>query len=147
MAQNESKLIDDILNTENPKEAVDLINTITNKELLHKIAMWYNWDMGFDIPNAIITNHYCDLGTAVMIFYLADGFCYFDDVALNSGSKTWSEFLRLLYKRISRQDFFTEDIASEPQISKAQVFKLKKSNPDIPTALLEKRNGVVISYA
>lgn len=32
------------------------------------IAQNYNWDDGFDIPQAIVGNKYCDLGTALMEF-------------------------------------------------------------------------------
>ena len=41
---------------------------------MHIIAANYNWDNGFEIPYNIINNKNCDLGTALMIFYDADGY-------------------------------------------------------------------------
>lgn len=63
-----------LLYSENKKDTIDDIKSITDSELLHVIAGNYNWDNGFEIPYNIIKNKNCDLGTALMIFYDADGY-------------------------------------------------------------------------
>jgi hypothetical protein len=146
MQQNEASVIDKVLFSDDITSSVEDIKTIVNKELLHLIALKYNWDNGFGMPRAIIDNKYCDLGTAISLFYLADGYSYLNSENSSSApnNKEWEDFMEAIYNKIVDNAFLTSEIASEPTISKVQVFKLKKKHPNLPDALFAKREGITI---
>ena len=56
------------------KDVKETLSSCTNSATLHVYAFNYNWNDGFDLPQTIIDNPACTLGTALMIFYLADGY-------------------------------------------------------------------------
>ncbi|SHK35506.1 protein of unknown function [Clostridium cavendishii DSM 21758] len=118
------------------------INKINDPIALHIIACKYNWDDGFNIPKLIIENKNCDLGTASMIFYDADGYAFLngnnEDESANL--KEWFSFLSYLYGKIFNGEFVSKSIQYTPELTKVQIYKLKKVNPSIPGILL---NGVV----
>lgn len=99
----------------------------------------YNWDNGFDIPNFIIDNERCDLGTALMLFYYADGYRMLDDeLGFSSSSLTkWKEFLEKLYAMIINKNFKEQNIVFNPPLTKVQLYKLKRNNINIPKIFLE----------
>ena len=74
MEKSKKAYVYKLLYSEDKDYTVSEIKGITNSELLHIIAGNYNWDNGFEIPYSIINNENCDLGTALMIFYYADGY-------------------------------------------------------------------------
>ena len=74
MEKSKKEYVYELLYSEDKDYTVSEIKGITNSELLHIIAGNYNWDNGFEIPYSIINNENCDLGTALMIFYDADGY-------------------------------------------------------------------------
>lgn len=69
-------------NTNNDEEK-RRISHIKDPEVLYVYAYNYNWDNGFDIPQAVLDNKNCDLGIALLIFYRADGFGYLTDKSDN----------------------------------------------------------------
>ena len=54
-----------------------------DQEILYVYAYNYNWDNGFDIPQTVLDNEKCDLSTALLIFYRADGLSYLQDKSDN----------------------------------------------------------------
>ena len=87
----------------------------------------YNWDNGFKIPKKILLKDCCDLSTALMIFYSADGVRYLQNKdEKNDNLKEWSVFIKDLYDMILENRFIKSDIKFVPPLSKVQVFKLKK---------------------
>jgi len=88
----------------------------------------YNWDDGFDIPRKIISKDCCELSTALMIFYLADGIRYLEnkDEVQNSNLAVGESFLQELHSQIMNGKFVEGDIFFEPPMSKVQLYKLKK---------------------
>jgi hypothetical protein len=48
-----------------------------NPLFLKEYVIAYNWDDGFDVPNAIADNEYYDLGTALILFLLAEGMSFY----------------------------------------------------------------------
>ena len=74
MDNSKKEYVYKLLYSEDKKDTIDEIKCITDSELLHIIAANYNCDNGFEIPYNIINNKNCDLGTALMIFYDADGY-------------------------------------------------------------------------
>ena len=66
----------------------------------------YNWDDGFDLPGRIISDENCDLALALQIFYLGDGFTYFQTYAHNiGGNKEWFCFIDYLYQEIKNGNY------------------------------------------
>lgn len=117
---------------------------IRDSLFLHIIADNYNWDDGLEIPSAIINNPYCDLGTALMIFYLAEGEAILD-LKLDRGVfGEWEEFVFALYDMILNDKFKYKNISYAPALSKVQLYKLKKKNQNAPAVFLEKTPGDIV---
>lgn len=114
--------------------------------LLHDIAKELDWECGFKIPEQIINNKNCDLGTALLSFYLAGGDELLNDVKffeekkideddiIGSDCKT---FIINLYYRILKRDFKTQIIKYDPEWTKVQIYQLRKANPTIDEIFIE----------
>lgn len=106
-------------------EELDIIN---DSQRLHQFAIDYNWDDGFDIPRKIIEKECCELSTALMMFYLADGIRYLEnkEEAQKSSLKEWLKFTEDLYAKIVNGEYKVGNILFEPPLSKVQKYKLQK---------------------
>lgn len=116
MLQNDSKndVLKEIEKTENP-------------ETLYIFSCNYNWDDGFDIPKKILNNRYCELSTALAIFYFSDGIRYLENKKYNcDDSKKWFNFVKNLYKDIISEKFVKGNIKFIPPLNKVQLCKLRK---------------------
>ena len=98
-----------------------------NPNMLHVLACHYNWDDGFEIPRAILDNSCCELATALMMFYLADGETYLTEKSGNPKLPAWSEFIEKLYSDIKAGKYRTGDITFSVPLTKIQLYKLSKS--------------------
>lgn len=110
------------------KDILEELDSIEQADFLHIYMANYNWDNGLDIPRKIIEKDGCELGTALMIFYLADGVRYLEnkEEVKNSGLTEWSSFIQELYIQIMNNKFVQGEIFFEPSMSKVQLYKLKK---------------------
>lgn len=135
-----------LLYSKNKQESIDEINCIKDSVLLHIIAGNYNWDNGFEIPYSIINNNYCDLGTALMIFYDADGYRILDnrEEVKNPNLKEWGNFISETEEKILNNKFVLKKIKFIPPLTKVQIFKLKKNNPSIANVFIEESEGDLI---
>ena len=135
-----------LLYSEDKDYTVSEIKGITNSELLHIIAGNYNWDNGFEVPYSIINNENCDLGTALMIFYDADGYRVLEcqDELKNSNLEEWTHFIKELHKNILSNKYKVNNIKFIPPLTKVQIFKLKKSNSNINDVFLQESKGEVV---
>lgn len=139
MKDSDIKLIEEVLYSENVLSALRTIKSIVDKEILHAIAVKYNWDDGFEIPTAIIRHEKCDLSTALFIFYLADGYRFLanqNDVN-ESSNVIWKDFSNELYRKIIDNEFTTQEISFTPPLTSVQAFKLRKQNRQIPACFFE----------
>lgn len=109
------------------EEVFDLISRIDDSEVLHLIAINYNWDDGIEIPQMILDNKHCELATALTIFGLAEGFEYLDDKSALDYDKELKSFVTDLYERIINRKFIQGEIKYNPQLTKVQIYKLKKT--------------------
>lgn len=93
----------------------------------------YNWDDGFDLPGRIISDENCDLALALQIFYLGDGFTYFQTYAHNiGGNKEWFCFIDYLYQEIKNGNYQKTGHHYRIPLSRVQRYQLAKNNiPDI----------------
>lgn len=63
---------------------------------LENIIGEYNWDDGFAVPREILNSLDCDLALALKIFYLADGYAYFNEPAEQTAFDEWKLFVSTL---------------------------------------------------
>lgn len=127
MYYNEGFLKDLIYN-KSKREVLNTLDEIEEAETIHIFMNNYNWDDGFEIPKKILSNTCCELSTALMIFYLADGIRFLEDKdnVKESYLVEWSSFLQELYNQIMSGKFKKGDILFKPPVSKVQAYKLKK---------------------
>ena len=143
MDNSKKEYVYKLLYSENKKDTIDKIKSIIDSELLHIIAGNYNWDNGFEIPYNIINNKNCDLGTALMIFYDADGYRVLEnkEELKNSNLKEWANFISEIEEQLLKNKFKVNHIKFILPLTKAQIFKLKKNNPNITKVFIEKTYG------
>lgn len=115
------------LYNDSSESAIKYINILNDEESLFVYANNYNWDNGFDVPKAIINNPACSLSIALLLFYLADGITYLSTKKYNENLPEWSNFISFLYERIISNSFTVGKVSFKPDLSKIQLFKLKKS--------------------
>lgn len=134
---NEIKKIEETFDIKLP---LDYINKTTDNRKLHDIAIDYNWDDGLEVPNCILNNENCDLGTALMLFELAGGYDeYFCDI---HGDKNYlphdmHNFILNLKSRIENRDFKNQSINYIPNLTKTMQYKIKKIDPNIDNIFIE----------
>ena len=130
------ELLYDIFQKEDA-DLFDFISATTDSILLHMIAGNYNWDDGFEVPQYIIQNKNCDLGTALMIFELAEGYIlYFEELEIDDND-VWFKFVTELKDNIEKGLYSKKSIQYIPELSRADKYKLKKTFPDIPDVFLD----------
>lgn len=107
-------------------QAVKFVEGLEDEESLFVYASEYNWDNGFDVPQAILQNKNCSLNVALLVFHSADGILYLEDKSSAEGTRRWLSFVSGLYKRILKGEFPKGKMPFDPQLSRVQAYKLKK---------------------
>lgn len=124
------------------KEKVQsIIPHIDDQELLYVYAYNYNWDNGFEIPQLILDNDKCNLSTALLIFYRADGASYLCNKYDNEDLTQWTFFIKRLYESIFNRKYKNGNIEYKIPLSKVQMFKLKKILSEKENIFIENING------
>ena len=132
MDNHQLQEISDILYTESNAKTVSYIKSLQTEDELFVLLDNFNWDNGFEVPQAVINHSKCTLSIALLAFYRADGIRYLLDAEaafVNSSSKEWEEFVKDVYDRIIRRKFPDGNISFRPEITRIQKFKLKKLKP------------------
>lgn len=119
-------IIQDLLYNKPLHDVEAFLISCRESDILHIYAYNYNWNNGFEIPMVIIENPSCSLSTALMVFFLADGYRYLTEKHEASDIPEWLNFVSHLYNRIIIGSFTNSAIAFSVPLSKVQVFKLKK---------------------
>lgn len=114
------------LYNDSTESSIKYVNSIKDEETLFVYANNYNWDNGFETPTSIINSPVCTLSIALLIFHLADGITYLETKSPNESLPEWSNFITALYKRIISDEFKTGKVSFVPELTKVQLFKLKK---------------------
>ncbi|CEK36561.1 hypothetical protein UMC2_34311 [[Clostridium] sordellii] len=142
---NLRKEIEGLLYSTDKENTLEKIKEIEDNIKLHILASNYNWNNGFEIPTAILSNKNCDKATALVLFFDADGIRVLEDIkeVENSKLKEWSNFIISLYKRINDDDFNSEVIKFIPNLSKVQIFRIKKKNPNINKSFIVGTKGIL----
>ena len=128
MENKDISLLEELLHNTNKEDTISRIKNIDNPIILHCFAANYNWNNGFDIPNAILENKDCDLGTGLLMFHYVDGYRLLEssEEVSNSLLQEWKVFILKLQNKIMNLEFKTQNISFSPELTKIQIFKLKK---------------------
>ena len=144
MDAEQLKKLSDILYFESKAEAVKLIQSINSEDELFVLLDNYNWDNGFEVPEAIITHPNCTLPIALLAFYRADGIRYLfeeEDTFKNRLSKSWDIFIKKVYDNLLKERYPSGSISYQPEITTIQKFKLKKLHLNINSFILDGVSG------
>jgi hypothetical protein len=95
--------------------------------MLHKMALDYNWDDGFAFPQAIADHPNCDLAVALELFWWADAI----SVLLGEANEyernaEWRSFCNVLTQRLLDGHYVRGSVAFEIPLSKTQIYKYRK---------------------
>lgn len=89
----------------------------------------YNWDNGFDFPRQVIAHSTCDLAMALKVFYLADGYGYFQKPVCKFDNTTeWYMFIDTLYHAICNGQYPRTEHHYKIPLSKIQIYKLSRNH-------------------
>lgn len=122
-------------------EIKTIISQIEDQEFLYAYMYNYNWDNGFEIPQAVLDNDNCDLSIALLIFYRADGLRYLVDKSDNVNLPQWQPFIKKLYDAILSGRYQRGKIAFKVQLSKVQLYKLSKGLKEQEKIFIENIEG------
>lgn len=140
MDTEQLKKLSDILYSESNAEAVKQVKSIKTEDELFVLLGNYNWNNGFEVPEAIINHPHCTLPIALLAFHRADGMQYLfegEDVFANRLSKSWENFIKEVYDKILKKQYPNGSISFQPEITKIQKFKLNKLNPNLDSFILD----------
>ena len=129
-----------ILYSENNAEDVKLVKSIDSEDELFVLLDNYNWDNGFEVPEAIINHPNCTLSVALLAFHRADGIQYLlegEAVFANRLSQSWENFIKEVCDKILRKQYPNGSISFQPEITKIQKFKLNKLNSNLDSFILD----------
>lgn len=144
MDAEQLKRLSNILYSESMAEAVKLVQSINAEDELFILLDNYNWDNGFEVPEAIITHPKCTLSIALLAFYRADGIRYLvegEDAFANPLSKSWETFIKKVYDNLLKERYPSGSISYQPEITNIQKFKLKKLHPNLSSFILDGVSG------
>lgn len=71
---NNMKFLTNILFSEDITRALEQVQSINSSEQLFILLDNYNWDNGFDLPQAVLDNPACTNAVALLAFDRADGY-------------------------------------------------------------------------
>ena len=120
------KAIEQLLYSCDNDETMKALKNCEDNEFLYVYMYNYNWDNGFEIPEIVMGNSNCDLSTALLIFYCADGITYLENEHSETLLGKWKDFLDKLYSKIISGEYSESDIKFKVPLSKIQLYKLKK---------------------
>ena len=129
-----------ILYSESNDKAVELVKSINSEDELFVLLDNYNWNNGFEVPEAIITHPNCTLSVALLAFHRADGIQYLlegEAIFANRLSKSWKDFIKEVYDKILKKNYPKGSISFQPEITKIQKFKLNKLNLNLDSFILD----------
>lgn len=146
MDKKDINFLEELLYNMDENSVISQLGNIDNPLMLHIFAANYNWNSGFGVPKALIENEQCDLGTGLLLFHYADGFRMLEnpEEVSNSALEEWKDFLLNLYNKLINLDFKTQNISFEPELTKIQIYKIRKNNPNIPDLLISKSPGKLV---
>lgn len=74
-----------------------------------------------------MANKYCTLSVALLLFRAADGLTFLQDQSSADALPEWKNFIAMLYEQIINRKFVSGKASYNPNLSKVQEYKLKKT--------------------
>ena len=126
---NEYKIVEELIYNKSRGEVLMALDNIDCSKVLHLFMTLYNWDDGFEIPSKVLSKNCCELSTALLIFYQAEGIRYLlcKENFQKNGLTMWTSFVQNLYERIMRGAFQIGEIPFVPPVNKVQIYKIEKA--------------------
>ncbi len=139
----EKKQIDQIQYEEDIEKIISIAKASSNPCFLQQYAIAYNWDDGMALPNAIANNEYCDLGTALTLFWLAEGMSYYlKEVDRNVYNNDWADFCEMIVDKLNSSVYANGLVSFKPDINRLTLHKYIKAG--IPSVLYQEVIGASI---
>ena len=135
----EKKLIDKIQYEKDIEKVISIAKESRNSCFLQQYALAYNWNDGMALPTAIANNEHCDLGTALTLFWLAEGMSYIlKEVERNEYNSEWADFCEMIATNIINRVYVSGQVTFKPNINKLAQHKYQKAG--IPSILYQEVN-------
>ena len=125
------EVIEKLLYSSDSDETKKVLKNCEDNKFLFVYMYNYNWDNGFEIPEVVMNNSDCDLSTALLMFYRADGIAYLENKNSKISLEKWKDFSDKLYSKIICGEYSESDIKFKAPLSKIQLLKLRKGLSDI----------------
>ena len=124
----DKKIISKHIYNDNESQAIKQIRSISDEESLYVYAFNYNWDNGFEIPTEIISNKYCTISVALLMFHLAEGVSFLmNKDTINTADDDLKRFITLLYDNVINKRYPCGKVAFDPGLTKVQEYKILKN--------------------
>ncbi|MCX4030236.1 DUF4274 domain-containing protein [Endozoicomonas sp. SM1973] len=137
-SEAEDKIIDTLLyEFRELSDALNDINSLGETALFEFIEN-YNWDDGFELPQAIVHHPSCDLALALEMFWLSESFNWLEFDEPEDSERKWYEFSRKLLEKILDGDYKlggNRFIGVDKYFSKVDLHIWKKRG--LPSVLFE----------
>lgn len=139
----EKNQIDKIQYEDDIERVTSIAKASRNPSFLQQYAINYNWDNGLELPITIANNRFCDLGTALTLFWLAEGMSYFSgEVKRNDYNNDWADLCELLIQRLADNFYSIGPVSFKPSINKVTALKYEKAG--VPSVLFQEVHGASI---
>ncbi len=127
--ETERALLDTLLYEEDDLEVrLGAVRSSSNPFFLNKYAVEYNWDDGTEIPQAIADHECCDLGTALALFWRADGISVLQgEVQRTEHNGDHVDLCRSLIKRLERAEYKLGPTGFDPEVNRVWAYKYEKA--------------------
>lgn len=136
----EQKQIDQIQYEEDIEKIISIAKVSSNPCFLQQYAMEYNWNDGMALPNTIANNEHCDLGTALTLFWLAEGMSYYlKEVERNEYNNDWADFCEMIADKLNSGVYANGPVSFKPSVNKLSLYKYNKAG--IPPVLYQEVVG------
>ncbi|QCK15581.1 DUF4274 domain-containing protein [Mangrovivirga cuniculi] len=137
----EKHLINSFEGNNNLKKWIKSIKESNNPFFLKESAETYNWDDGFELPSIIANHPYCDKGTALTLFWLAEGIVYHKgEIAKDEYNGDWVNFCEMIGDKLINETYKEGAVSFNPGLSRVSIYKYKKCG--IPEAPYKPVEGV-----
>jgi len=147
MENIELEIIEKLLYSSENEEIKEVLRKCAHNTFLYVYMYNYNWDDGFEIPEIVMNNSNCDLSTALLMFYRADGITYLENKNSETLLGKWKYFLDKLYSKIISGEYSESDIKFKVPLPKIQLFKLKKGLSDIEEIFIREVGTIDLEIA
>ena len=129
---------------ENPIPDFEIFKSLSAGEQ-YLLASEYNWDDGVIVLDWIIDSPKCDMGTAIMIFWMAEPDYYFDYTidSVDEWAKDVWELLQKIITKMRNEEFVESKFEFNPSKNGYQTkWESAKGIWTLPSVLIEGTIGV-----